>query len=324
MASRCLVRWWPGALAVGVILGLFASAGADVPKLELGVYVPRLALSDNAARTAHARKVAAALSKASGLPIAGRAFSRAADLRSFVRAGRLDLVLLDPVLVADEPTFYRVLAEGIGEAGAAGRELAVLARKATRGLGGLEGRRIAIVDTGTAEVRLISNYALEGEADIRTFFSKVVRAADVVQAASWIRARRADCMVAPASLASGQGLHVVSRLRALPLPLLAEVAGERALGAEPRAALEAALQREVQLGTAGPLVALRASSGGHAALSSLREALSLPPGQRPVRSAVWSPSKVEQSPRWRAEARGVHQLPRAHKRWRIPEFEEIR
>ena len=74
---------------------------------------------------------------------------------------------------------------------------------------------------------------------------------------------------------------------------------------------------------AGPL-SIIVSSGQHLT-SDFAAAVQLPPGQRPVRSAVWSPLPLTSLPltRYKARSKGEHALPQLRGRWRVPEFSEV-
>ncbi len=287
---------------------------------ELGVYVPRLMFSNNLKHVEYAQDVAAKLSKATGLNFNGRAFSRHRDLSTFVAAGRIDLVLADVGVIAADMRRYNILGAGTGPEGAS-PAYAVLAPTAVRGVKYLEGQRLVLPDASMRELSLISNRAFEGELGINSYFGVVQWVHDLPEIVGRLRTGRADCTVGYVSQGRQAGLSVVAQLAGIPLPLLAAVKGR--LTTEQITTLSSALSLRINLRPVGPMTSLSKTKTGD--IAAIVRAIALPPGQRPVRRAVWSPAPHETAHPtfYRPHASGPHKLPPLKQRWRVPQYPEL-
>ena len=213
-----------------------------------------------------------------------------------------------------------LLASGTGPAGRA-PPYAVMASKPGRGINALEGRPMALPKAGAAEAKVLSNFALEGEARVKAFFGRVHWSNDLPEIARRTQTGLAAGTMAYEALAERLKLHVVATLRGMPLPALAEVG--MALSDEQRAKLSGALTGGLALPPAGLMTGLVAPKPTE--IADITRALQLAPGQRPVRRAIWSPTAVE---RIRAEdakvgPRGRYPLNTPAGRWREPAFPDI-
>lgn len=303
---------------------LCAPAAAEEP-LELGLYAPRLVFKSAVAQKTYARQIAAAISKASGLPMEGRAFTRASDLESFVSAGRLDLVLVDSTVLVDTTELvhndgFDVVGIGSGPEGRRPK-MAVLSKTPGRGINAFEGQKLALL-AGTLERHLASNLLLEGEVDVGRFFQKARVAPDMSEIVRWLDTGRADVTIGYASVGKAHGLHVVSKLVGFSLPVLAIPAGK--LSEAQRGRLHAALARRIVVPAHGPMTRLVAESSGDPA-AALRRAASLKPGQRAVRRAVWAPLRVERlgDDAVVVKPSGRYPLPVPTGRWRVPDYPDL-
>ncbi|MFT7621401.1 MAG: hypothetical protein ACI9WU_000564 [Myxococcota bacterium] len=315
MASSRRTAWL---LALFVLLPASAVAQKPAP-LELGLYAPRLVFESNVKRSDYVRRVAETLSAAAGVPVRGRAFTRAEDLATFIAAGRLDLALVDASVLLDRPKRFVVLARGSGPLGTTPEQVLLSGNKA-RGLNAVEGKRVGILDSGRRELALLSNHTFEGELSVKSWFGRVRRAGDTAELLAWLRAERVDCAVVYSHYEKTPGLHVVARLKGLALPILVSLKSE---STEPvRAALERARGTGLSIPAVGPLDRLASASAD--GLKSLREAVRLAPGQRPVRRAVWAPGRTETLPLegLTPKPRRRYPLPAFRGQWRRPGLPE--
>jgi len=254
-------------LVWSLVVSASLSAPPEQKPLELGVYLPRLTLVTPEARNAHAEAVGDTLSKALDRPVHGRAFANVSDLDAFIAAGRLDLGLVDIAVLVARPTLA-VLAQGTGPFGRS-PAYAVMSRKSFRGINALEGRRLALPKVGPEEAKLLSNFALEGEADITRFFGRLHWSTELTDVAERLGSGRSEVTLAYAALAAPMKLQVAAPLRGMPLPVLVEMGS--GLSDSERAALSAAVAKPLPIPAVGPLTHLTAPRGKPA--DALRRAL---------------------------------------------------
>lgn len=301
-----------------------ASSASAAEPITLGVLVPRLPFSDNVARSDHARRVAQAMSAATGLMIHGRAFASAVDLEGFARAGRVQLVLIDPALAVESPLTLEVLAEGSGRDGPAPR-LAVMVRQAApaapRGILPLAGDGLALARVGASEQAVLTNLAFEGQLTLPGHFGAVIERPDLVDAAEWVKRGRAGATVAYEAVAAELGLVVVASLERLPLPVLCLI--RDALDPAARNAIETALRLSpITIDDAGLLTLLQAPRGDP--LAAIRRAASAPPGTAASQRPIWSPMPRRELPRgYVVSPRRRYTLEPPRDRVRLPDFPTI-
>jgi hypothetical protein len=290
----------------------------DTRTFDLAVYIPRLLFADNVARSLYAREVAATLSKASGLKISGRAFTRHSDLNNFINSGRVDLVLADIGLVAVNPRRYRVLASGTGPEGNV-PAYAVMSYQSFTGIRALKGRRLGLPDATLNEVSLVSNIPLEGEVAVDHFFGAIRWAYDMGELMGWLKTGRVDCALGYAALARKQGLKIVSTLRGVPLPVLA-VVSRRIQGASFSKLKKSIGQHGLDLPPHGLLT--RLAPARLDLLSEMAKMAGLNPGERPAATSIWSPMHLERLPIGNYGVKSQHtvDLGTIRDRWRTPAY----
>jgi hypothetical protein len=197
-----------------------------------------------------------------------------------------------------------------------------LSRSAVVGIRSLEGRRLALVDAGSREKAVLSNYAFEGEVSVDRFFGRIRVAAEMKEVLGWLDTNRADCTVGYAWLGERTGLHIVARLKGIPLPVL--VGFPEKLAREHRERRQRALSHGGLAipvhGALNRLVQPRQSDPRN----PLQSAAALQPGSRALRNALWSPTRAHRlGPELQAvRPRGSYPLPQPVNPWRIPDFAE--
>jgi len=301
-------------------LGLKPALADDGPVLELGVYTPRLYFKDNLQRTRFAREVSESLSKATQLPIRGRAFTQLRDLRAFMNAGRLDLGLLDAGVLSNMGSQVAVVGTGASSHGVE-PGFAVLAKDDHAGIRSLKGSRLALVKVGPRELSLISNFSLEGEVAVEKYFGNIRWGSDMAEVVRWLKSGAVDCTLAYAHIAQRSGLSVVVPLRGMPMPRLVVVRDSAA--APHRGRIESALDNGLAIPGNWPIRRLLHQQKG--AIGALRNAEAQPSGRRTVRRAVWSPAPTESLDlkRYRLKTENDHRIKPLGDRWRVPVFSEL-
>jgi hypothetical protein len=308
--------------ALWLVVGLLLPTTGTAEPVEFGVFTPRLHFATPQARDQYAGDVATVLSRTIGHPVHGRAFANASDLTAFIKAGRLDIALVDAAYLAGGPTSLTTLADGTGPDGRA-PPYAVLAAADASGVNALEGQSLALPKVTASEAQLLSNYVFEGELSVATFFGRLQWSREFPELLRRIRSRQAAGTIAYLALAEPFGLRVVAPLKGMPLPVLVEVGAS--LGETHRDALRKALSETgLELPQLGPLTHLVAPQQD--ATRKLKAALALSAGQRPVRRAIWTPLPVERlsNPELKVGPRARYPLQTPVGRWRMPEYPDIR
>lgn len=294
------------------------AALAVTQPVELGVWAPRVLPGDPIARAEWARRAGEQLSAAAGFAVDGRAFSAFGDLETFVRSGRLTLVLVDPLGALALGSDGRVLGQGTGVEGPEPR-LAVLTRGGERGVATLAGKSLGVVRSTSAEWSLVAQLGFFGQLDPSTYFG-LRRESELDQLAEWVQADTLDGMVAYQAQAGRWGLKVTATLGRLPLPVLLEVRG--GLTDPQRTQLSAALRGEgvvlpeVPGGLLGRVQALSKDY-----LASVRKALDGGPGPQ---RAVWAPgASLSIDPELKPVPRKLPPLEPPRDRIRVPDFPAV-
>ncbi|MGM0574482.1 MAG: hypothetical protein ACQEXJ_01940 [Myxococcota bacterium] len=203
------------------LLACPAVAGAAEPReIVVGVFLPHAAFDDNAARSTYAERVARAVAEATGegWTARGRAFARRTDLVAFLKAGRLDLLVADPLFQHGRPG--RVLAHAVDDRGRPGTPDALYASPGTPDAGALRSATVSVVDAGDDDARFHAAAALRGELEPGRWFGRLRPAKDVEAALGAVKARAAAAAFAPLDHPAAEGLEPVLAGGARPLAVL--------------------------------------------------------------------------------------------------------
>ncbi len=239
------------AVATACTLGAPAALAGEV---SVAVFVPQAAFADNTARAAFAKKLAAALTAAGEgrVTFRARAFARRADLSSFLRAGKVDVLIADPVFVADAGR-GKVIAHAVGAKGSAGPAAALYVRDGVKDTLALRGAEVAVPDAGAAVGRLYANTALGGEVDPAKLFGALRPSRDAAAALGAVKAGKAQGAFAPMGNPAASGLRALAQGGHVPLAVAVDVSG---LGDDVRALVVATLRGGA--GRGGAIAAWRA------------------------------------------------------------------
>ncbi len=307
---------WP--LAVFAALCFFSRPGA-ADTLQLGIYAPRLPFPDNERRVAWAQRVGQLLEAQSGLSIQARAFTKSSDLLAFVDAGRIQLVLADPVFLVEFPHRFSALASGTGPEGPS-PPYAVLVPSGYMGEGinPLKKERLALVDVGRLEVALLSNLSFEGLINVVDWFGDIDWVTDLSEATNRVTTKKVRATLGYASVGRKSGLRISVRLRGIPLPMLAIVRNH--IDDDVVTVMNSAVDGTgLSLPPAGPLS--RLIPADPALLPRVQAATARPPGKPQPRRPVWSPSALQSLDRnYPVTRRRKVPLEPPLRRWRRPKF----
>lgn len=196
-------------------LGGTRSVGAE--ELSLGVFLPQASFTTNAERSAWAQGLADALGAATGgeHTFVPRTFARRADVVSFMRAKRIDLLVSDGLLIASDPAEVIAHATATPAVGLYGAEGATLT--------GLRGKIVAFAEAGADDVPFYANTALSGEVAPRAYFGEVRSAKDAGAALGAVRAGAAQAAFAPVGHPASAGLALLAQGGTIPLAVVAVV-----------------------------------------------------------------------------------------------------
>ena len=306
-------------IALAILVTVFYVQPSIAEQLQLGVYVPRLPFADNEARAQWSETLARSLESQTGLSIDARAFTRSTDLSAFIDAGRVQIVLADPVFLAEQVPEFEVIGAGSGPEGI-NPTYAVMVRPDSEALGirPLRGRPVALIDGGRLEVALLSNLAFEGLIDVGAWFGEMHWTHDVNEAIRQVKTRRSDAMLGYASAGSKAGLREAATLHGIPLPMLAVL--RREVQPESLKLLTAAIHRApITLPAAGPMN--RITKPRARLFMTLRESTGRPPGRPQAKAPIWAPAPPREYDRsYRINRRKQIPLKPALRRWKRPAF----
>ncbi len=265
------------ALACGVFVLPASVMAQDTPNYAIGVYLPQSHHLDNARRRAFADRLAGAFTKAvaGAATFSGKAFARRQDLGSFLKAGKIDLLVADGVYQASSGR-GKVLAHALANGGTGG-PAATLYAPSKVSLLNLKGKTIAMAQVVGGMTRFYVNMALSGEVTAKGFFGDIRTAKDTHSALGAVKSNAAAAAFAPADHPAATGLVPLVRGGAVPMAVLVDV--KSVLPVELRSALVKALQSGA--GRGGGISGWRAGrgkalSGALSALGAARVDRALP------------------------------------------------
>lgn len=245
------------AVAATAALLTMVAPSAHAGELSVAVFVPQATFADNAARAAFATKLAAALTAASGgdPTFRARAFARRRDLTTFLRAGKVDLLVADPVFAATQGR-GEIFAHAVGAKGALGPAAVLYVAKGVKDALELRAADVAVPDAGAAVGRLYANTALRGEVNPDKLFGTLRPSRDAAAALGAVKAGKARAAFAPAGNPAAAGLRALTQGGHVPLAVAVDVGG---LGDKTRALVVATLRGGA--GRGGGLRGWRAGPG---------------------------------------------------------------
>ena len=204
-----------------LIASFWPSASFAEERFALGLFAPSIDFRDGVARNAFVSKIARQLTDGTDASWSGVAFARRGDFEARIKAGELDLVIVDMGYLSQKGGGWTPVASA--SAGGSTRvALVVLTRKATAArLSELKGKALVTAQTGQSLEGLLTASLLEGEIEAGRFFSRIQEVKDARAALNAVDLGKTDAAL---TLASYSGdLRVIATLPALPLPVVAAV-----------------------------------------------------------------------------------------------------
>ena len=256
-------------LALTSLLTLAAGAGSyvhaqPVPTQEdgltIGIFLPNAGFSSNAARSAWADRIAAAIqSKLQTTSVRGRAFAKRSDVSAFLAAGKIDLLIADGLFLLDAGG--KMLAHGVDGEGRTGPPLALYAAAGTGSVRDLKGKTVAVAGSSARDTAFFVNVVLQGEIAPARFFGATRTTKDAASALGAVKAGAALGAFAVDDHPASEGLARLASGGAMPMALLATGVGSgKNVSDEAAAAALAAVQSGA--GRGGGIAAWRAGGGG--------------------------------------------------------------
>jgi len=218
--ARIVVR---AALLGAALLLAPAVARADV---RVGLYAPSAPFAGTSARLDYVTRLADHLAAATGEKGHGRVFSRAADFAAAVKAGELDLAVVDAPYLAAIGVPYDVLATATRD-GAAATSWQVVTRGRESKLADLAGKRVLCPSVGGHETAFIHDALLDAELR-RGFFARIDSSPDAVSALAALGLGRADAAIVPGTVDLPARVTRVATLPEVPWPVLVSLRGTAA------------------------------------------------------------------------------------------------
>ena len=151
----------------------------------------------------------------------GKVFARAADFAAAVKAGELDLAVVDATYLAASGASYDLLAIATRD-GAEAAPWQVVTRGGEASIAELKGKRVLVPSIAGHEAAFVYEAMLGGELP-RGFFAKVDSSPDVVSALAALGLGRADAAVVPVGVDLPSGVTKIATLPSVPFPVLVEV-----------------------------------------------------------------------------------------------------
>lgn len=257
------------AFAATVLVTALGSA-AEAEPMTVGVFLPTT-LADGQQRFDYGEKLAAALGTALGnQPFVARNFARFADFQEAVKAGKIDVAVVDAWIAAETPeTLTPVALVSMG--GATKRKWALVS-KPGRTVGSLMGKPLALTrGAGTADANFASNAVFEG-ALVADKALAPTYAPSVESALKMWSLGNADAVVVPAPLAPAEG-KILYQSSALPIAAVMV----------PKARVDTLKKALLGLSPIAPFDAF--SANGTDEIAALRRLIANGPPSRPP---VWS------------------------------------
>lgn len=184
--------------------------------LTLAVYAPSLALADAAARLALAQRLAKHLTRGLRRRVVPQVFARARELNRRVGLHEIDLVMADPLYLAEHVNGFEIAA-GATSSGKHSTPWAFVVASQGTTLKDLKGKRVALPNIGRRDRWVAEQVLLANELPARYF--NWLRVPNAASALSAIEVGTAAAALVPRSAAATR--HVVALTLDAPLPLLA-------------------------------------------------------------------------------------------------------
>jgi ABC-type amino acid transport substrate-binding protein len=220
-----------------VAIALLAPRGARAQELRVGLYAPSAPFAGTSARLDFVTRLARHLGAATGRTGRGKVYARAADFAGAVRAGQLDVAVVDPAYLAVSGAAHPVLATATRR-GAAETAWQLVSRGGEGSILELRGKKLLCAAIGGREADFVYDALLGGELP-RGFFAEVSGAPDVLSALAALGLGRADVAVVPAGVELPAGVRPVADLPPVSGPVLVAIGAS----AEDRRKLAAAATR---------------------------------------------------------------------------------
>ncbi len=182
-----------------------APSSATEKKLTVAIFAPNAPFASGTDRFNFIQRLAQQISSVAGVPAEGKAFARAGDLEAAIRRKQIDFAVIDGVFLAAKGAPYPVLAIAT-TSGETQPRWSLYSQWATD-VKSLEGKKLAIPNSGGRDDEFIGNALFDGELQVRKFFGSKTTAPDVASAVTAVKLHKADAVFAPES--EGKGLKAV-------------------------------------------------------------------------------------------------------------------
>jgi hypothetical protein len=202
-----------------IVALLLLPAIARADDVRVGIYAPSAPFASTSARLDYATRLAQHM--AGDGKGTGKVFARASDFAAAVKAGELDLAVVDATYLAATGASYAVLAVATHD-GAESTAWQVVTRGGETTIAELKGKKLLVPSVGGHEAAFVYEAMLGGELP-RGFFAKVDSAPDVVSALAALGLGRADAAIVPGGVDLPSGVVKVATLPDVPLPFLVEL-----------------------------------------------------------------------------------------------------
>jgi hypothetical protein len=216
-------------LAIGLaVLSLGGVAAAQPAKqLNIAIYAPNAPFASGNDRFTFVQRLAQQITSAAGVPAQGKAYAAAGAFEAAIKAKQVDFAVIDGVYLAEKGVSYPVLAISTTGGETAPRWGLFSATAAT--ITELQGKKLSLVTAGPRDEDFVGNALLDGEAQVKKFFTGgVVKAPDLASAVAAVSFKKADAVFAPEAESKGmKNLYPADRV---PNPAFCQVAS--GLGAD--------------------------------------------------------------------------------------------
>lgn len=205
-----------GMILVGVLFAGLSAHGQDVH--YVGLYAPNVPFGSSASRITLIRKVAGALTTATGAAFRGQNFASAGPLKSWISSGKLGFAIIDAFFLADHAGF-KPLASLRGPTGTA-EPMSLFVARGYRSVADLKGKTIIMTGASKRAPNLYSNYLLEAEVNARKYFGRIKTAGSISSAMAAVKSGGADGVFAYQSAGRKGGLKEILRGKNVPWPVV--------------------------------------------------------------------------------------------------------
>jgi hypothetical protein len=208
--------------ALGLSAGVMSDARAADKPLTIAIYAPNAPFESGTERFAFVTRLAQQVTSAAGVPATGKAFARAADLETAIKAKQVDFAIIDGVYLAERGVPYQVLATATS-GGDVAPKWALFSSTVSR-VEELQGKKLSMATSGPRDAEFASNALFDGELQVGKFFSARTTAPDIASAVAAVNLKKADAVFAPES--QGKGLKAIFEVRdRVPNAAFCEVGG---------------------------------------------------------------------------------------------------